>query len=231
VRRFTRTPLVWIVAAVAAGAGVLAITSLTDEGGKPATTPSASNRRPAPITPQASRPHQHHRHQNHGGSRPRGTHQQVQKAVRASPAPRLAPTQRQAASVVRAYVAALNAHDGKRACALFVPGALSSVRFPRDRGSCAASLSASVGYRDPRGFPVYVRSRVARIPDVAISGTNARVTATVVTHFAEGREPSIEDDVVYLTKGGGRWLIVKPSATLYRAIGVGIIPPQALAPP
>jgi hypothetical protein len=151
--------------------------------------------------------------------------------VAESPTPRLDPAQRQIGSVIRAYVAALNAHDGKRACALFVPRALATVRFPRDRGSCATSLSASVGYRDPRGFPVYVRSRVARIPDVAISGTTARVTATVVTRFAGGREPSVEDDVIYLAKSGRRWLIAKPSATLYRALGVGNIPPQAIAPP
>jgi hypothetical protein len=52
-----------------------------------------------------------------------------------------------------------------------------------------------------------------------------------VTHFADNREPSIEDDVIYLRRGAGRWLIAKPNATLYRAIGVGNIPPSALAPP
>ena len=225
-RRFTRAPLVWIVAAVATAAGVLVITSVTDEGGKPATTSSVVTHRPPRTTPRKPPSH-------HGGrsEKPRGTHHQVQQAVRQSPSPRLGSPERRAAGVVRAYVAALNARDGKRACSLFVPGGLASVRFPRDRGSCAASLSASVGYRDPRGFPVYVRSRVARVPDVAISGASARVTATVVTHFAEGREPSIEDDVIYLTNRGGRWLIVKPSATLYRAIGVGNIPPQVLSPP
>ena len=52
-----------------------------------------------------------------------------------------------------------------------------------------------------------------------------------MTRFADNREPSVEDDVVYLRRQGGRWLIAKPSATLYRAIGVGNIPPQVLAPP
>src|SRR6266542_843199 len=83
----------------------------------------------------------------------------------------------------------------------------------------------------PRGTPVYGRSRVPRIPSVTIDGAQARVTATVVTRFADNREPSVEDDVIYLSRTDGRWLIAKPSATLYRAIGVGDIPPQALAPP
>jgi hypothetical protein len=100
-------------------------------------------------------------------------------------------------------------------------------------------LSASIGYRDPRGFPVYDRSRIARIASVTVdgseasnhSGANARVVATTVTHFAGNREPSVEDDLVYLQNEDGQWLIVKPSAALYRAIGVGDIPPQVLAPP
>src|SRR5204862_1869744 len=141
VRRFTRAPLIWVIGAVATAAAVLAISSATDEGGGPSTTRSVAPRSPP-------RAHVHHRApqgpRNHGG----GTHRQVHKAVAEAPTPRLDPAERQIGSVVRAYVAALNAHDGKRACALFVPRALATVRFPRDRGSCASSLSASVGYRD-----------------------------------------------------------------------------------
>lgn len=133
--------------------------------------------------------------------------------------------------MIRAYVAALNSRDGRRVCALFAPGALNPLKLPRDRGDCAASVSDSIGYRDPRGFPVYDRSRVARIRSVTIDGSDARVVATVVTRFAKGREPSIEDDIVYLRDGTGGWLLAKPSATLYRAIGAGEIPPSVLAPP
>jgi hypothetical protein len=155
----------------------------------------------------------------------------VQEAVEQSPSPRLDVDQRQVAQVVRDYVAALNARDGERVCELFASGALSDLDFPRDRGSCARSLSASIGYGDPRGFPVYERSRIARIPAVAIDGATARVTATTVTRFAGGREPSVEDDLIYLDRGQGEWRIVKPSATRYRAIGIGDIPPTDLAPP
>jgi hypothetical protein len=151
--------------------------------------------------------------------------------VSESKSPSLDTAQRDVVRSVRAYVAALNDHDGRRACALFLPGALSGVDFPRDEGDCADSLSASVGYRDPRGTPVYRRSRVARIPSVEIDGSQARVTATTVTRFADNREPSVEDDVVYLVQRGGRWRIAKPSVILYRAIGVGDIPPRVLAPP
>ena len=72
---------------------------------------------------------------------------------------------------------------------------------------------------------------IARIPAVAIDGPIARVTATTVTRFTDNREPSVEDDLIYLRSQGGRWLIAQPSTTLYRAIGVGDIPPEVLAPP
>ncbi len=155
----------------------------------------------------------------------------MQNAVSQTKPARLDPAERQVASVVRGYVAALDTRDGERVCALFLPGALDKVRLPRDRGDCAPSVQASIGYRDPRGFPVYEHSRVARIRSVAIDGSEARIVATMVTRFAGNREPSIEDDVVYTQQRGGRWLIAQPSAALYRAIGEGDIPPSVLAPP
>ena len=224
-RRFARTAGVLLVAALATAAGVLLISGNdeSDNGGQPVGESPVS---PAPAhttTTTSERRHQ----TTHSSS----THREVHQAVRESRAPRLDPVQRQVARVVRAYVGALDARDGAQACELFISGALSEVHFPRDRGTCARSLSASIGYRDPRGFPVYRSARVARVPDVAINGASARVTATTVTRFAGNREPSIEDDLIYLRRQGDGWLIAKPSATLYRAIGVGNIPPQVLAPP
>ena len=226
VRGIARRPLAWLaVAALATGAGVLLL-SADDEGGGP---PQAAEQG-VPAARSRAEPREQHEpgdEQTHA----QGTRAAVREAVRSSPAPRLDPQQREVARVVRDYLEALDAHDGGRACGLFVPGALARVDFPRDRGSCAASLSASVGYRDPRGFPVYDRSRIGRIPSVSIDGSGARVVATIVTHFAGDREPSVEDDLIYMRNADGQWLIVKPSATLYRAIGVGDIPPQVLAPP
>ena len=228
VRRFARTRLVWLVAAaLATAAGVLVLSGDEEDG-----NPQPAERQGVPAEPGGATTRQQPEAR---GEPPRsdreGTRADIQEAVRSSPAPRLDPGQREVARVVRAYLAALNARDGERACALFVPGALAGLDFPRDRGSCAASLSASIGYRDPRGFPVFERSRIGRIPSVTVDGSEARVVATIVTHFAGNREPSVEDDLVYLRNEDGRWLIVKPSAALYRAIWVGDIPPQVLAPP
>ncbi|OLE36119.1 MAG: hypothetical protein AUG48_08540 [Actinobacteria bacterium 13_1_20CM_3_68_9] len=213
-----------LAAALATAAGVLLISGDEENGGQPVSElPS-----PPPPARPPGRLSQHHPPSTHSPSRRR---REVHQAVRESKAARLDPAQRRVARIVRAYVAGLDTRDGERVCGLFVPGALAGVRLPRDRGSCARSLSASIGFRDPRGFPVYRSSRIARIPAVAINGATARVTATTVTQFADNREPSVEDDIVYLQKHGAAWLIAKPSAALYRAIGVGDIPPQVLAPP
>jgi hypothetical protein len=215
-----------LVAALATAAGVLLISGDDggDNGGQPAGEPSTP---PGPVHAST----RESRNQRQPSKHRRPTHREVHQAVVESKAARLDPSQREVARVVHAYVAALNTGNGERACGLFVPGSLSGVDFPRDRGTCGRSLTASIGYRDPRGFPVYRRSRVARIPAVVIEGSTARVTATTVTRFADNREPSVEDDLIYLRNLAGAWLIAKPSATLYRAIGVGNIPPQVLAPP
>jgi hypothetical protein len=216
--------LLLLAVAVAAAGGVLLISG--DDGGGGGTSgeaPGALETSVSTTTTATVRKAQPRRKPS--------TRREVHQAVRESPAPRLDPDQRRVVGVVRAYVAALDARDGERACGLFASGALSGVHFPRDRSGCARSLSASIGYRDPRGFPVYRSARIARVPDVAIHGASARVTATTVTRFADDREPSIEDDLVYLRRQGDGWRIAKPSATLYRAIGVGNIPPQVLAPP
>lgn len=139
--------------------------------------------------------------------------------------------ERAAARTVRAYVAALDRGAGERVCELLAPGAIERVRLPRDRGDCGASLSASIGYRDPRGLPVWRSGRIGAIKSLEVEGERSKVVATTVTEFADRDEPSVEDDVVYLERDGGRWLIAKPSAILYRAVGIADIPLEAITPP
>jgi hypothetical protein len=145
--------------------------------------------------------------------------------------PQLSPEERAVARAVRAYVAALDDRDAAAACALLAPGAIDAVELPRERGDCAASLQASIGYRDPRGLPVWKSARVVDLQSLEVDGQQARAVATTVTQFADREEPSIEDDVIYLVPSGDEWLIAKPSSTLYRAVGIADFPPQVLAPP
>lgn len=145
--------------------------------------------------------------------------------------PRVNALERAAARTVRRYVAALDARDGAAVCELLAPGALQAVELPKPGAGCAASLDASIGYRDPRGLPVWAGAEVAELRSVEIDDGEAKVVATIVTRFADRDEASVEDDVVYLLRDRGRWLVAKPSATLYRAVGIADVPPTVLSPP
>ena len=139
--------------------------------------------------------------------------------------------ERRVERTVRQYVAALNDSDGDRVCDLFVPGALDQVELPRDGGDCGEALGASIGYRDPRGFPHWERASLEHFRSTEVEGDEARATATIVSDFADRDEPSVEDDVIYLERRGRHWLMVQPSAVLYRAIGTPDVPLDLLAPP
>jgi hypothetical protein len=52
----------------------------------------------------------------------------------------------------------------------------------------------------------------------------------VIHRFRDRRQPSIEEDVIYLERRGTRWLLAKPSATFYRAVGYADPPLRALTP-
>lgn len=145
--------------------------------------------------------------------------------------PRITERERAAAVTVREYVDALDSGDGERVCSLLAPGALEGVELPVPHRDCATALEASIGFRDPRGFPVWGGAEVLEVASVKTNGSEATVVVTVLTRFADRAEPSIEDDVVYLTRATGKWLLAKPSSTLYRAVGVADVPPVVLAPP
>jgi len=132
---------------------------------------------------------------------------------------------------VRGYIEALDRRDAEAVCALFEPGAFPISELPRRRGDCPASLAASIGYARPGGTPVWKRTTLEELNEVSVGPERARVTATVTHRFADRRFPSVEDDVIYLDRAGDRWLLAKPSGTLYRAVGYPEPPLRSLTPP
>jgi hypothetical protein len=134
-------------------------------------------------------------------------------------------------AAVSEYVAALDAHDAARVCALIAPGGLPLSDLPKRKGGCRSSLRASIGLRPADGGPAWRRTAIAEMKPEALGDDRARVTTTVTHHFSDRKYVSVEDDVIYLERIGGRWLIAKPSATLYRAVGYAQPPLRAFAPP
>ena len=139
-----------------------------------------------------------------------------------------------AARAAREYVEAIDDRNGRKLCEAFEPATdapQERLKVPEERGSCAASFDASFGYKGNDGQPVWSSSEMTNDLAAQIDGDRARVVATVFTKYSGVREPTIEDDIIYLSRATDRWLVVKPSATLYRAVGIADVPLEALEPP
>lgn len=136
-----------------------------------------------------------------------------------------------AVATVSDYIRALDRHDAPRACALLLPGALDLDQLPKRRGGCAPSLRASIGTRPRGGAPAWRKTTLVEVKTEDLGGGRARASATVTHHFSDRKYVSVEDDVIYLQRIGGRWLLAKPSGTLYRAVGYPEPPLDALTPP
>ena len=135
------------------------------------------------------------------------------------------------AAAVRDYIAALDRHDAAGACALLAPGALDLRELPKRRGGCPSSLRASIGTRPRGGAPAWRRTALVEVKTEDLGDGRARVSATVTHRFSDRKYVSVEDDVIYLERAGGRWLLAKPSGTLYRAVGYAEPPLSAFTPP
>jgi hypothetical protein len=198
-----------------------------DEGDDTTTSPPVVETGPATLPPEAAEA---------------GTEENVGEGAEAeaSPeAPATGPETGELAGIdeevvtqtARFYIDALDRHDARQVCALLEPGALRLSELPVRRGGCSRSLAASIGHRRPGGTPAWKRTTIAEIKAVSVEGIGARVTAAVVHRFADRKYTSVEDDVIYLRPAGERWLLAKPSATLYRAVGYPEPPLRAFTPP
>jgi hypothetical protein len=136
-----------------------------------------------------------------------------------------------ATATVRNYIAALDRRDAARVCALIVQNGVDLGELPRRRGGCRGSLRASIATRPSDGGPAWRRTQLVEVKPEALGDDRARITATVTHRFSDRKYVSVEDDVIYLEKTGGSWLVAKPSATFYRAVGYAQPPLRAFAPP
>jgi hypothetical protein len=136
-----------------------------------------------------------------------------------------------AVAAVSDYIGALDRHDAGTVCALLVPGALDLSKLPKRRGGCSASLQASIGTRPRGGAPAWRKTTLVALKPEDLGDGRARISATVTHHFSDRKYVSVEDDVIYLQRAGGRWLLAKPSGTLYRAVGYPEPPLDAFTPP
>lgn len=211
-----------LLLAVAAAAGVAACGSDSSDESEDAPVTSGAAETPAPAPPPAPSPSG----DKAGEASPEASAEGAGEVSGLG-----ASDEAQVGAAVTTYVAALNGGDGEAVCALFAPAAPLQAELPVDRGGCADSLSASIGRPPSGGAPAWRRTRIATVDAVSVGSEQARVTATVVHRFSDRGQPSIEEDVIYLQRIGSAWLLAKPSATLYRAVGYPEPPLRAFTPP
>ena len=142
------------------------------------------------------------------------------------PADGKATSLRRAERVYRDYVQAINAEDGEEICGRLIrPGFERTLRPPVSRGGCAASISASIGYADPRGFPVWEETTLSGIESAALgAGRRVTINASIVTAFRDRKQPSVESDIAYLEPSRGGYRLAKASGALWRAVGKADVP-------
>src|SRR5262245_17631267 len=87
-----------------------------------------------------------------------------------------------AATAARGYIQALDRRAGAAVCRAFVPGALDSIRFPEARGSCPATVKASLGF-ERHGRPVWQGSEMTDAVSAQVTGDTAKVVATIFTVY------------------------------------------------
>ncbi|HEY1358435.1 MAG TPA: hypothetical protein VGF21_09030 [Thermoleophilaceae bacterium] len=132
---------------------------------------------------------------------------------------------------VRAYVDAVNHRDGGRLCSLVASGGFRRLPLERRSAGCERSLDASIGQPGRHGEPAWRGARLLIVGEPRYAGGFARLTISLRSVLAGAGPVPPEQDVVYVEHRSGRWRVAKASALLYRAVGVGDVPLDALRPP
>ena len=124
-------------------------------------------------------------------------------------------------AAVSDYIRALDRHDAARVCAPARPGrARPQARCRGGGGGCRPSLpGVDRDAAREAAVPAWRKTTLVAVKPEDLGDDRARISATVTHHFSDRKYVSVEDDVIYLQRLGGRWLLAKPSATLYRAVG------------
>jgi len=139
---------------------------------------------------------------------------------------------KEAQRAYRDYIAAIDDRNGDRLCKLIAPGFERKLKPPIEEGDCGSRLSASIGFADERGFPVWEETILSGFESALIGEpSDVQVTATIVTRFRDREQPSIESDVAYLRPIDGRYRLLKASGALWRAVGKPDVPPDVIAAP
>jgi hypothetical protein len=134
------------------------------------------------------------------------------------------------------YVAAINASDGERVCALMTADAATELSVPDRNVSCDRTVSGFIGYVEDAGMPEFLEYRLGGVRPGETQGEYSSIRLSLeVRRRSTSAEQAFEtcsfEDTVWLRHEGGELRIAKPSTALYVAFGATSIPNEILAPP
>src|SRR5687767_6252252 len=98
---------------------------------------------------------------------------------------------------IRAYVAGINAHNGKAVCALLLESAAYEFRIP-DWGECPKFVSAYIGYVETNPDHGFQRAHIVAIERGEADGELLGMKVRLSVERGEGRDREPLDDVIWL---------------------------------
>jgi hypothetical protein len=148
----------------------------------------------------------------------------------AAPAPPSSPE-----DVARAYVDAINAHDGETVCGLMLESAAYQFRVP-GWGECPKFISAYIGYGEESDTNTFHRARILDLTSGERQGELRSLRMSVEVEQNEqgnelNRRTVTYDDVLWLVEREGRWRLAKASGLLYVAFAAYQVPDDLLEAP
>jgi hypothetical protein len=138
------------------------------------------------------------------------------------------------AATARAYVDAINAHDGKTICGLMVDSAADEFRTPQI--TCPKFVSAYIGYGEESDTDTFARARLLDVDEGKSSGALRSVKMRVELQLNDQGNESRRikktfDDVLWLVERDGGWRLAKASGVLYAAFAAYNVPDDLFAAP
>jgi hypothetical protein len=154
-------------------------------------------------------------------------------AEQAAPSPPSLPSSPE--DVARAYVDAINAHDGETVCGLMLESAAYQFRIP-GWGECPKFVSGYIGYGEESDTDTFYRAAIVSLADGERKGELRSLLLSVDVELNEqgneaNRRTVIYDDVLWLVERDGRWRLAKASGLLYVAFAAYQAPDDLLEAP
>jgi hypothetical protein len=170
-----------------------------------------------------------------GGSTARPDSASPSRPADSTPEPAAPAPASSSAEVARAYVDAINAHDGATVCGLMLDSAAYEFRIA-GAGECPLIVSTYIGYGEESDTDTFHRARILDLTDGERKGALRSLHLSLEVEVNEqgneaNRRKATFDDVLWLVERDGRWRLAKASGLLYASFAAYQVPDDLFEAP